>query len=99
MRPREVSSLFLAPTLPCLLAPAGYASSLAAGFCAAFANPRGGLRPAASPLLASFIAGVAWASANTQAGNFSARMSTGWISGAPSSSSSARPSRAAATAP
>jgi hypothetical protein len=48
MRPREVSSLFLSPTLPCLLAPAGYASSLAAGFCAAFANPQGGLRPAAS---------------------------------------------------
>ena len=98
MRPREVSSLFLSPTLPCLLAPAGYASSLAAGFCAAFANPQADSgRP--RPLLSSFIAGVAWASAHTQAGNFSARMSTGWISGAPSSSSSARPSRAAATAP
>src|ERR1700691_1372968 len=41
MRPREVSSPFLSPTLPCLLAPAGYASSLAAGFCAAFCeSPR-----------------------------------------------------------
>ena len=82
MRPREVSSLFLSPTLPCLLAPAGYAEahSLQA-FARLLRTPEADSgRP--RPLLSSFIAGVAWASAHTQAGNFSARMSTGWISGA-----------------
>jgi len=64
-----------------------------------FANPRGGLLVAAPGSLELHRRRRVGAAHAAQAGSFSARMSTGSISGRPSSSSSARPSRAAATAP
>jgi hypothetical protein len=101
MKPREVSSSQVVCLSPLALPAraANRVSSHALGFCEALRTPEadsGWRRPPLSSFYRKCRLGAAHAA---QAGSFSAGISTGRMSGRPSSSSSARPSRAAATAP